>query len=192
MAGKDLISLTRAYQALQGVSGQDSLVSTLVTAASDAVEKYCRRYFLSHAYDELYNGNGDRRLILRQYPVQSIQSVRYRPVTVLKVINNNTAQNQQARVWITSTGLQCWHMASGVAATETLLTWGTYPTLQALASAVSALGNSWSGQIVGDSVDYALWPSADLYVPNSYGDAILGSGILQSQAPCWPVEPSPS
>lgn len=98
MSAKDLITLSRAYQALQGISGQDSLVSTLITAASDAVEKYCCRYFLSHAYDELYNGNGDRRLILRQYPIQSIQSVRYRPVTVLKIINNNVTQNQQVRL----------------------------------------------------------------------------------------------
>ncbi len=181
MSAKDLITLSRAYQALQGISGQDSLVSTLITAASDAVEKYCCRYFLSHAYDELYNGNGDRRLILRQYPIQSIQSVRYRPVTVLKIINNNVTQNQQARVWITSTGLQCWRMASGSPTTETLLTWATYPTLQALATAVTALGNGWSGQIIGDSNDYGAWPSADLYVPNSYGDALAGSGTLQSQ-----------
>src|SRR5579864_8299316 len=84
MAAKDLITLSRAYQNLQGVTSQDALLGVLITAASDAVEKYCRRRFVSKAYDELYNGPGDRRLLLRQYPVQSVQSVRYRPVTVLR------------------------------------------------------------------------------------------------------------
>jgi hypothetical protein len=181
MAAKDLITLARAYQELQGVSNQDSLLGTLITACSDAIEKYCKRRFVSTSFDELYDGNGDRRLLLRQYPIQHVKSVRYRPVTILKVVNNNTSQNQQARVWVTSTGLQCWRMASGVATTETLLTWASYPTLSALAAAVTALGNGWSGQAVGDSNDYGSWPSADFYVPGSYGDTLEGTGTLESQ-----------
>src|SRR4051794_39306966 len=104
MAAKDLINLARAYQNLQGVSGVDSLLGTLITAVSDAIEKYCHRDFYSRSYDELYSGNGERRLLLRQYPLISVQSVRYRPVTVLK-ITNNLAANVQARVTCTSTGL---------------------------------------------------------------------------------------
>ena len=70
------------------------------------------------------------------------------------------------------------------AVTETLLTWAAYPTINALANAVNALGNGWAAQIVGDAGatgDYGLWPSADLYVPGSYGDALEGSGVLTSQ-----------
>jgi hypothetical protein len=185
---KDLISLQRAYQDLQGVTGQDALVGTLVTAMSDAIEKYCRRRFVAQSYDELYDGNGDRRLFLRQYPIQSVKSVRYRPVTVLKIINNNLNQYQQARVTVTSTGLSLFTVASGAASTITSgLDWTTNPTLNALASAVASLGNGWSAQIVGDAGqagnpgDYGLWPAADLYVPASYGDPLEGDGILQSQ-----------
>jgi hypothetical protein len=190
MAGKDLITSARAAQDVAGypiTPDPTGVLQVLITAYSDEVEKYCRRRFLSVAYDELYNGDGDRRLLLRQYPIQSVQSVRYRPVTVLKVINNALSTNQQARVWITSTGLQCWRKASGVAFTETLLTFSTYPTLQGLANAITALGNGWSAQPVGDSGqaggqgDYGLWPSSDLYVPGSYGDPLEGSGIQQSQ-----------
>src|SRR5260370_19819523 len=101
MAAKDLITRARAYQSLQGVSGVAALIDPLVTAASDAVEKYCRRRFLTLAFDELYNGDAQRRLLLRQYPIQSVKSVRYRPVTVAKVINNLPATNQQARVAVT-------------------------------------------------------------------------------------------
>ncbi len=89
---------------------------------------------------------------------------------------------------MTSTGLQCRRMASGTAVTETLLTWAAYPTLNALMNAVTALGNGWSGQIVGDAAqqygqsgDYGLWPSADLYVPASYGDPLEIEGVQTSQ-----------
>lgn len=189
MAAKDLISLSRAYANIQSQTqggSYDSLISTLITAYSDAIEKYCRRRFVSHAYDELYNGSGDKRLLLRQYPIQSVTSVRYMPVTVAKVTNTSTSVNQQARVQVTSTGLQCWRMASGVAVTETLLTWASYPTLSALMNAVTALDNGWSGQIVGNASaqfqgDYGLWPSADLYVAASYGDALEGAGVQTSQ-----------
>jgi hypothetical protein len=191
MAAKDLITSARAVQAMQSYSSSpttDAIVAVLITALSDAIEKYCRRRFLSHAFDELYNGSGERRLLLRQYPLQSVQSVRYRPVTVAKVINNATNQNQQARVWVTSSGLQCSRVASGVAVTETLLTFADYPTLSAQMTAVTALGNGWQGQVVGDAGapvgqqgDYGLWPSSDLYVPGSYGDPLEGAGVQQSQ-----------
>jgi hypothetical protein len=185
MAAKDLITLSRAEQSMQNYTpgSNDAVVNTLITACSDAIEKYCKRRFLSTSFDELYNGNGDRRLLLRQYPLQHVKSVRYRPVTVLKAQNTGTSQQvQQARCWVTSTGLQCWRMASGVATTETLLTWASYPTLQSLATAVTGLGNNWSGQVVGDTAgDYGAWPSADLYIPGSYGDTLEGSGTLESQ-----------
>src|ERR1700745_183906 len=121
MAAKDLITLARAYQALQGVSGVDSLLGALITAVSDAIEKYCRRRFVSQAYDELYSGTGDRRLLLRQYPVESVQSVRYRPVTVVKV-TNTTAANVQARVSVTSAGLKLVRVNAGVRTTDTSVT----------------------------------------------------------------------
>jgi len=183
MAAKDLITLARAYQALQGVSGQDSLVSTLITAYSDAIEKYCRRCFYSRTFDELYNGDGDRRLLLRQYPVQSVQSVRYRQVTVLKIVNNDPSTNQQARVTVTSAGLTLFRMASGVSSTDTSVTWAGNVTLNAVAAAVNALGHGWNAQIVGDPGapgpgDYGLWPSADLYVQPSYGDGVSSQGAL--------------
>src|SRR5580704_398136 len=105
MAAKDLITLDRAYLNLQGITGVDNVVGALITAASDGIAKYCKRDFYVRNYDELYDGNGQRMLEVRQYPIQSIQSVRYRPVTVLKIINTNTSLNQQARVQVTSSGL---------------------------------------------------------------------------------------
>ena len=183
MAAKDLITSARAAQGIQAypiVPDPTGVLAVLVTSISDAIEKYCRRRFIKQSYDEQYNGDGDRRLLLRQYPIQSVQSVRYRPVTVLKVTNTD-ATNVQARVSVTSVGLKLFRSNAGVGSTDTSCTFAGNPTLTQLAAAVNALGHGWSAQVVGDSTNYGGWPSADLYVPNSYGDALEGSGVLESQ-----------
>jgi hypothetical protein len=113
MAANDLIILSRAYQILQGVSGVDALLQSLITAASDAIAKPCRT-----AYDELYSGNGDRKLLLRQYPLVSVQSVRYHGVTVLKITNTDPT-NVQARAAVTATGLTLVRVKNGVKTTDT-------------------------------------------------------------------------
>ena len=189
MATKDLITLARTKLDIQSItdSSQDTLLASLITAVSDAIQKYCRRDFISKAYDECYNGMGDRRLLLREYPIISIQSVRYRPVTVIKIINNNTTQNQQARVTVTSTGLTLFRMASGVSSSDSSITYAGNATLNAIVTAVNVLGNGWSAQIVGDvgqgagTGDYGLWPSADLYLPPSYGGGVSSQGALTAR-----------
>jgi hypothetical protein len=187
----NLIDIERAKRAVQSITdnSQDALLGVLIAAYSDAVRKYCRRDFTLAAYDELYNGTGDRRLLLRQYPVASVEAVRYRPVTVLKVINNATTLNQQARVQVTSVGLKLTAVASGVTTTvpDTTLSYATNPTLNALAAAINAQGNGWVAQIVGDAGaqggqgDYGLWPSADLFVAPSYGDASQSQGAMTAR-----------
>jgi hypothetical protein len=184
MAAKDLITLSRAYQNLQGVTNQDALLGVLISAASDAIEKYCCRDFVSTAYDELYSGNGQRRLLLRQYPIISVQSVRYRPVTVLKITNTD-ATNVQARVTVTSSGLTLVRVKNGVKTTDTSVTFAGNATLTAVAAAVNALGNGWSAQVVGDATNYGSWPSSDLYWPPSFptfGGGTSGQGALQCVA----------
>src|SRR5437899_6044431 len=151
----DLITVSRAKQNLPSVtdSSQDTNLQTLVTAASKAVQRYCRRDFTVCSYDELYHGNGDRRLFLRHYPLQSVQAVRYRPVAVLRITNTDSA-NQQARAAVTSTGLTLVRVASGVKTTNTSVTFAGNATLQAAANAVTALGNGWSAQV---TAGYELW-----------------------------------
>lgn len=182
MGVNNLISLERAKVNLPSAqSGDDNTIDVLVGAASDAIVKYCRRDFRTRSYDELYSGDGDRRLMLRQYPLQTVDSVRYRPVTVIKIINNSgPGTTQQARVQVTQTGLQLMEMAAGVRTTTTTgLTWLACPALQDLVNAVNATGRGWSAQIVGDAAgDYGLWPSADLFIPTSYGSGPTSQGAL--------------
>src|SRR5262249_3815961 len=145
-------------------SSQDKLLAVLITNVSDAIRKYCRRDFVLRNYDELYNGNGERRLLLREYPLVSVGSVRYRPVTVVKITNTNTA-NVQARVQITKDGVTLVRVNAGVKTVDTSVTFSANASLTSLVAAVNALGSGWSAQVVGDSTNYGGWPSADLYWP---------------------------
>lgn len=176
-----LIDIERAKRNIQAITdnSQDALLGVLIGAYSDAIQKYCRREFTVRLYDELYDGNGDRRLLLRAYPVQSVESVRYRPVTVIKIQNTDQATNQRAFAQVTSTGLKLVRVASGVTVNDTSITWSANLTLQAVVEAVVALGNCWTAQVVGQADgDYGLWPSADLYVAPSFGDGVQSQGGL--------------
>jgi len=187
MAAIDLITNARARIALPSAQGagtsDDTAINTLITACSRAIMRYCKRAFVVDTFDELYNGRGERQLLLRNFPIQSVQSVRYRPVTVLK-ITNNLANTPQARVEVLYNGLRLTSVTSGVKTQVTTgLTWAACPTIVSLQSAVNAVGSGWSAAGVG----YDQWPSADLYCPNgSTSDAntsqAAGQGALQGAA----------
>lgn len=154
----DLITLDRARQNLpSSVNADEPQIATLITAASQAVQRWCRRDFNSTSYDELYHGSGERLLTLRHYPIISVESIRHDAVAVM-TITNTSSSNQQARVSVTNSGLSLKRVASGVATPNTL-TFAANVTLSALKTAVDALGNGWSATVVGA---YGSWPSADL------------------------------
>jgi hypothetical protein len=177
MAAKDLINLTRAYQALPAaLSGTiDTLLGVLITSVSDAIEKHCRRSFYARTLDEIYDGAAET-LQLREYPVQSVTWVRYGPSAVLQVRNTSSA-NQRASVAVGSSGLTLVRVASGTTTTDTSVTWAGNATINAVATALNALGSGWSAQVVGAATgDYGAWPSADLYHAPYLGDGTQSLG----------------
>jgi hypothetical protein len=186
MATGDLITNSRARVALPSAGGagtsDDTAINTLITACSRAVERYCKRRFTANDYDELYSGRAERNLYLRNYPLRSVKSVRYRPVTALKITclaSQNTTP--QARVEVLSTGLRLTRVTNGVTTTTTTgLTFAGNVTVTALATAVNAAdGGNWSAQGQG----YDNWPSADFFCPNGmatdYDYTPAGQGALQ-------------
>jgi hypothetical protein len=187
MATGDLITNARARVALPsaapaGVGNDDSNINTLITACSRAIERYCKRRFVANDYDEMYSGRGERNLYLRNYPIRSVKSVRYRPVTVMKITclaSSNTTP--QARVEVLSTGLRLTRVTNGVTTvTTTGLTFAGNVTIALLGAAVNAAdGGNWQWQSQG----YDNWPSADLFCPNGmvtdYDYSPAGQGALQ-------------
>ncbi len=176
----DLIGLERAKLGIPAAGTADErLLEALIGAASRGIEKYCARVFGLTAFDEYpYFGEVDRRvLVLSRFPVQSVESVRHSPTSVLEISQTDTATNQQARVTVTSTGLDLVRVASGVRVASTL-TYAANPTLSAMATAIVALGVGWAARTV---TSYTLWPSADLWVTPRSGDTTRSAGALS----CW-------
>jgi hypothetical protein len=161
----DLITNARARVNLPSAAGggtsDDTAINTLITACSRAIMRYCKRMFVACTFDELYSGRAENQLFLRNFPITAVQSVRYRPVTVLK-ITNNLANTPQARVTVTSTGITLTRVTNGASATDASLTFAGNVSVLALQNAVNAVGNSWSAASQG----YDSWPAADLYCPN--------------------------
>lgn len=158
----DLITNYRAKQNIpSATSSDDPLIDFLISSVSKAVQRYTKRDFTRTSYDELYSGKGDNHTLLelRQYPILSVESVRYELATVLKAQNTSTTTNQQARVSVTSNGIKLLRVASGTSTTNQLL-FSSYATMTLMAAAITAVGNGWSGQV--ESSTYNNWPSADL------------------------------
>lgn len=182
MASSDLISNSRAIQ--NGVlsslnSANPSYLASLISAASAAVKRLCKRDFLTTSYTEYASGGNFPYdiLQLRQFPVTEITRIATNPVAALLVSNTSTS-NQRATVETTSTGLKLVCVASGVSSTSTL-TYASYVTLTAMATAINALGNGWAASVVGP---YTLHASADLTQLVGAATAINGGAYLTMYA----------
>jgi len=55
---------------------KDKLLERNINSVSSMVSKYCNRNFIADTYTEYYKGSGRQRLILNQYPVNTITSVK--------------------------------------------------------------------------------------------------------------------
>lgn len=157
----NLITRARALYNLNNratTSAENDTLDALIAAVSKSIEQYCWRTFATTTYDELQPGNNRQELVLRNYPLVSVERVAYAPTPVLRV-TNTSANNQRATVKVTSTGLELIRVASGVASTSTIL-FADQVTLAALATAITALGNGWSAAVV--EANDNLRASADL------------------------------
>src|ERR1041385_9173078 len=74
-------------------------------------------------------------------------------------VTNTSGSNQRATIKVTSTGVELISVASGVPTTSTI-NFADQVTLSALATAITALGNCWSADVVESS--HNLRASADL------------------------------
>lgn len=72
-----LVTLNEVKEALD-ISGadHDAKLNGYINRATDLIEAYCQRRFLSTVYsNELYSGNGTQFLPLRNYPVSTLTSL---------------------------------------------------------------------------------------------------------------------
>ena len=83
---------------------ETTLLTSLITAASQEIEAFCRRAFSSETFDELYDGHDQPKLVLRHYPILSVQRISFDPTTVLTV-HNVDPTFERATVQVTSSAL---------------------------------------------------------------------------------------
>ena len=152
---QDLTTIDRARSQCSGAD--DVTLATLVSAASLAVERYCRRSFWQAGYDELHHGGGLPYLFVDCPPVISVQAVRTGPMSAC-YLTNTTANAQAATVDVQPDRLVLTMVANAVT-TATPFTWASYPTVGALAAAVNASGHGWQATL---SDRFAGWATADL------------------------------
>ncbi len=55
---------------------KDKFLERFINSVSSSVSKYCGRNFIADTYSEFYKGHGRQKLILNQYPVNKITSVK--------------------------------------------------------------------------------------------------------------------
>jgi len=72
----DLILLARAQQLPALATVNAAYLANLISAASVAIERWCKRVFLSTAYtDEYYDGDGTDSMFLDNFPVTALTSI---------------------------------------------------------------------------------------------------------------------
>lgn len=77
-----LTTLAAAKEYLD-VSDKDDLIESLINSVSDQIENYCRRKLKERVNtDEEYDGTNSSNLLLSQYPVSSVSSIKIDDVLV--------------------------------------------------------------------------------------------------------------
>jgi hypothetical protein len=76
MAAGDLTNLNNAKDWMGlTASGDDALLTRLITAVSVGIQSWLNRTLASASYTETRNGTGTKRLVLSNYPVSAVASV---------------------------------------------------------------------------------------------------------------------
>jgi len=173
----DYITLAKALTGLPTdiTTAQQDTVPDLITAASRACDRWCNRFFAATDYDEIrtptaapqFTAQADS-VQVAYIPLNSVSRISGGRTTAITITNTSTTTNQRATAEIvmtgdpeqqlTSTSLKLIRVASGTSTTSTL-TWASYSTVGALATAINALGNGWSATVTGG---YSNWATTEL------------------------------
>lgn len=175
-----LTTLARVTELIPNFNSADSAVMTdILQACSDFIEKYCNRTFAVTTYDELYDGTGDLDLLLNNYPIVYVDRVMYNPINVLQIRMTDQAASR-GTFRLDSTNLYLTKVINGVSTTHTL-TLSSYNMLSDLQNAINAFSSEgWNALALGV---YATFPVTDIYTPQGGFDCRWqGAGYLKLHA----------
>ncbi|MBV8781020.1 MAG: hypothetical protein JO353_06455, partial [Phycisphaerae bacterium] len=160
----DLITTSRAIlePALADLnSTSPSSLPPLISAATAAIERACKRQFAARDYS-LYLSIGPRVcdwIALPHFPVISVSRLASNPKAALTISNTDSTDHQRAAVSMPTAGtLTLMTVSAGVSASSNLAL-ASYPTIGALAMAISGVGSGWTATTIASMSNFA---SADL------------------------------
>lgn len=147
----DLTTATKAKRFLR-ITGtdDDTLIGELIDSATALIESICDRHIITRSYEELYDGNGDCYLYLKEYPVTAVSRLSVGHDQVLGIGCNATGVTWAS---IRSDGTKLiliYDTSAGV--TTTNLSYSTYTTITTLAAAIDAT-TGWETTSTGDFGD---------------------------------------
>lgn len=129
-------------------------LTALINRATDFIERYCGRRFLSRSYDRAqYIGNGREKLVIRDFPLSRVFRVSEGRTNTFYV--TNTSAVSFAAVEISATTLYL--NADG---TVTELTLSPYTTIADVVTAINAV-SGWTATQIAGGTRKATYTSSD-------------------------------
>lgn len=199
----DLVSYDYVESRLKRIKLKDDEVDSipdLTAAASEAIRKWCgQRDFTRRSYSEEYGPQQNGCVYLRQMPVNSVTRIRGSLQTALSITASDPTFSSAYVQWTTTgdwssgtltfTGISLVSYAAGVQ-TSTPFLFANYPTVQALATAITATPG-WIARVTGNLGAYG---SADLAAASSGTSqgAMAGNNcdlqVYSDDLPCTDLE----
>lgn len=146
----------KTYIGLSGTD-DDTLITSLIARATSAIESYCQRTLRSTTYREIFDGTGEARLLLTEYPVTAITMLATGRTEVIR-LNNASTDAYNAYVTVDDTNMTL-GIAGGTNDGSDTYTLASY-TVNTLVTAINAAGKSWTATSLLS--DYDAWDAAEI------------------------------
>jgi hypothetical protein len=133
---------------------KDNVIERNINSVSSMVSKYCDRKFIADTYSEFYKGSGRQRLVLNQYPINVITSVKVDSAALTAGTDYVTADQT--------------YLDEGIIFKDTGWTWCGYLTglVEELTAPVDNIGVIYSA-------GYTLTPEVSRTLPYDLEDAVI-------------------
>jgi|GEM_PF-1768578 len=148
-----------------GISGStyDTLLTRLINGVSEQIEHITGMAFKARDWRERFDGQWQRRLVLRHRPVQQVTKAVYGNNIALSVIYSGSAIDATATVYDDPEspkggGLRLTSMSAAGTETANNLSFVTYPTVSTLATAVNLI-SGWTATVTRDVRSIELHPT---------------------------------
>jgi hypothetical protein len=164
------LTFVKRYMGISNTTN-DTLLTELINAISDRIERACGRQFITRDYSEWYWSSGEA-IVLNQFPIKYLTRVLGGARDAFSVVYSSGTATA-ATFGITPTSVRLLSVDSTGAATTTTLALATYGSASALIDAINAI-SGWSATLSLNC------PSADLHQQGSRN--VLNVSVAASYA----------